>query len=100
VASAFTQKLASVVHDVGNQVMPLHQRSDFDGDRLTSCSPSPILGRQPSILLQHKLKSLFQVSAGFGQGSSLRVYSGHFFNPGDVPPSALLNHGRKLAFHI
>src|SRR5712692_1861219 len=57
-----------------------------------------LVGNAP-VLLDNELKGLFQVSPRFGQRAPLCVNARDLFHIGDVPSSALLNHGGELALH-
>lgn len=44
-------------------------------------------------------KGVFEVAAGFGERAALRVHTGDFFDVGDVPATALFDHGGERPRH-
>ncbi len=45
------------------------------------------------------MKSIFEVTAGFGKRFALRVYTRDFFDPSNVPTALFLDYGSELARH-
>jgi hypothetical protein len=96
-----------MLSDRGGGRWMAEQMTPFEAGRISSyedhfaaSSAIRLLFGQAPILFQNELERFFQISAGFRKGFPLCIYSGDFFNPGNIPAPLFLDNGCELGGHF